>query len=275
MPSPSDLLPPALLRLAGRVQSRVPALRPLFQAVAARVARGEGVIRHGPAAGLRFHAGVPIAGYRLGTTEPDFQAAVAARVRPGDVVYDVGANVGFYTVLVARLTGPGGRVVAFEPFAESAARARANAASNGFAHVEVVEAAVADAPGTAWLTFSNTPVTHHLAGAGATRRPSGTDGTEVAVTSIDAFVAGGGPVPDVVKLDVEGSEVAALRGMAATLRDHRPAVLVEVHDTVSDLPQTLDALVVPLGYRVRVLGGGPVPAGNARGHVLLDPPDRL
>lgn len=275
MPSLPDLLPPALLRLAGRVQGRVPVLRPLFQAVAGRVASREGIIRHGPAAGLRFLAGVSIAGYRLGTTEPDFQAAFAERIRPGDVVYDLGANVGFYTVLAARLVGPAGRVVAFEPFAESAARARANAARNGFGHVEVVEAAVSDAPGTAFLTLSTSPVTHHLDGAGAYQRPPGAPGVEVAVTSIDAFVASGGPPPDVVKVDVEGAEVAALHGMAATLRDHRPTLLVEVHDAVSDFPAALDALVVPLGYRVRVLGGGPVPAGGARGHVLLDPPDRL
>ena len=267
MPNLTDLLPPPLLRLAGRIQTRVPALRPFFQAIAGRLAAREGVIRHGPAAGLRFQAGVPIVGYRLGTTEPDFQAAFAARIRPGDVVYDLGANVGFYAVLAARLVGPAGRVVSFEPFPESAARARENAARNGFGHVEVVETAVGRAPGTDWLAFSNTSVTHHLG-------DRSTAGLEVPVTSVDAYVAAGGPPPDVVKVDVEGAEVAVLHGMVDTLRDHRPAVLVEVHYPVYDLPETLDALVTPLGYRVTVLGGGPVPAGGERGHVLLDPPER-
>lgn len=267
MASLADRIPPPLLRLAARLQTRFPRLRPLLQAIAGRIAAREGIIRHGPAAGLRFHAGVPIAGYRLGTTEPEFQEAFAARVAPGDTVYDVGANVGFYTVLAARLTGPDGRVVAFEPFAASAERARANAARNGFAHVEVVEAAVAEAPGTAWLAFSDNPVTHALGARGA-------DGVEVPVTSLDAFVAGGGPPPSVIKLDVEGAEIEALRGMAGVLRDHRPALLVEVHYHVTTLPAVLDELVRPLGYRVTVLGGGDVPAGGVRGHVLLDPPER-
>ena len=262
------LIPPFAVRLAGRAQTRVPALRPLFERVAGRVAAGEGVILRGPAAGLRFRADVNIAGYRLGTTEPAFQAAFAARVPRGGVVYDLGANVGFYTVLAARLVGPEGRVVAVEPFPASAETVRHNARANGFEHVEVVEAAVGGAAGRAWLETDRDPVTYRLGPEG--ERP----GIEVPVTTVDALVAAGHPPPDLVKVDVEGVEVAALEGMTRTLADHRPALLVEVHHAVADFPDAVERIAAPLGYRASVLGGGPMPQGGTRAHVALDPPAR-
>ena len=260
------LVPTPLVRLAARAMDRAPALRPGLERLASAIAAGEGTIQRGVGRGLRFRGDVAVAGYRLGTTEPEFQRALAQRVRPGHVVYDLGANVGFYTVLCARLAGPAGRVVAVEPFPASAEAVRFNARLNGFETVDVVEAAIGEAPGRAWLdTGHGDPVTYRLA---ADR--SG-PGVEVATTSVDALVAAGHPPPNVVKVDVEGAEVAALLGMARTLAEHRPAVLVEVHHAVADLPDALAQTTDPLGYRSTVLGGGPVPSGGARAHVLLDP----
>ena len=259
-------VPTPVVRLAGRAMLRVPALRGPLERLAARIAAGDGTIQRGVGRGLRFRSDMRVAGYRLGTTEPEFQAALAARVRPGGVVYDLGANVGFYSVIAARLVGPSGRVVAVEPFAASAARVRENARLNGFETVDVVEAAVGAAEGRAWLrTDRGDPVTFRLA---ADRQSAG---VEVAVTTVDALVAAGRPPPTVVKLDVEGAEVAALHGMAATLAAHRPSVLAEVHHDVADFPEAVAAVAGPLGYRVAVLGGGPLPRGGVRAHVLLDP----
>ena len=260
------LVPTPVVRLAVWAMTTVPALRPGLERLAGAIAAGEGTVQRGPGRGLRLRADVAVAGYRLGTTEPEFQRALAARVRPGHVVYDLGANVGFYTVLCARLVGPTGRVVAVEPFPASAQAVRHNARLNGFETVEVVEAAVGAAPGRGWLsTERGDPVTFRLADG-----PGG-PGVDVAVTSVDALVAARRPPPDVVKVDVEGAEVAALHGMARTLARHRPAVLVEVHHAVSDFPDALAKVATPLGYRVSVLGGGGVPRGGARAHVLLDP----
>ena len=259
-------VPTPLVRLAVRAMTWVPALRPVLERVAGAIAAGEGRIQRGVGKGLRLRADVAVAGYRLGTTEPAFQRALAERVRPGHVVYDLGANVGFYTVLCARLAGPTGRVVAVEPFPASAEAVRHNALLNGFDTVRVVEAAVGAAPGRAWLsTARRDPVTFRL--ADDRRGP----GLEVELTSVDALVAAGHPPPDVVKVDVEGAEVAALRGMAQTLAAHRPAVLVEVHHAVADVPDVLKEVAEPLGYRTTVLGGGPLPRGGVRAHVLLDP----
>lgn len=263
------LVPTPLIGAARWLILHVPGLRAPFERVAGAIASGEGVVQRGVAKGLRLRADVKVAGYRLGTTEPAFQEALAARVRPGSVVYDLGANVGFYTVMSARLAGPTGRVVAVEPFGPSAETVRHNARINGFETVEVVEAAVGAAEGRAWLeTDRHDPVTFRL---GAD--PS-VEGVEVPVTTVDALVAAGHPPPDVVKVDVEGVESAVLRGMARTLADHRPALLVEVHHAVSDFPETIEEVAAPLGYRASVLGGGPLPRGGVRAHVLLDPPGR-
>ena len=259
-------VPTPLVRLASWLVLRIPALRPAFERVAGRIAAGEGVVQRGPAKGLRLKADVNVAGYRLGTTEPEFQRAFAERIRPGAVVYDLGANVGFYTVLAARLAGPEGRVVAVEPFPATAETVRHNARANGFETVDVVEAAVGEAVGRAWLrTDRHDPVTFRL---GEDRT---VEGVEVPITTVDALVAAGHPPPDVVKVDVEGAEVAVLRGMAETLAAHTPALLVEVHEVVADFPDVVAASLVPLGYRASVLGGGPMPRGGARAHVLLDP----
>ena len=259
-------VPAPVVRLASRAMVWAPALRAPLERVAGAVASGEGVIQRGVGRGLRFRADVPIAGYRLGTTEPEFQRALAGHVGRGDVVYDLGANVGFYTVICARLVGPEGRVVAVEPFPDSARAVRHNAALNGFEHVEVVEAAVAGAPGRGWLaTAGGDTVTFRLDG----ERRSG--GLDVDLTTVDALVEAGHPAPTVVKVDVEGHEVAALHGMARTLATSRPVVLVEVHYAVADFPDAVAEVAGPLGYRASVLGGGDLPRGGVRAHVVLEP----
>lgn len=261
----AQLVPTPVIRFAVRLMNRVPALRPSFERLAGAIAAGEGTIQRGIGRGLRFHADVDVAGYRLGTTEPEFQDALASRIRAGMVVYDLGANVGFYSVICARLVGRTGRVVAVEPFPESAEIVRHNARLNGF-DIDVLEAAIGEEVGTAWLrTDYGGPVTFRLDDSRAG------DGLEVALTTVDAMVESGYPPPDLIKVDVEGVEVAALHGMTKTLKDHRPIVLVEVHHAVADFPEAVEAIATPLGYRTSVLEGGPMPRGGVRAHVALDP----
>lgn len=259
-------VPSPVVRLAARSMVWVPGLRPVLERFAHAIASGEGTIQRGVGKGLRFRADVAIAGYRLGTTEPAFQRALAAHVRPGSVVYDLGANVGFYTVICARLVGAEGRVVAVEPFPASADIIRHNARINGFDTVDVVEAAIAGAPGRGWLqTQNHDAVTFRLS---SDRDAAGLD---VALTSVDALVGDGFPLPNVIKVDVEGAEVAALRGMAQTLAEARPVVLVEVHHAVRDFADVIAEVATPLGYRASVLGGGAFPRGGVRAHVVLEP----
>ena len=94
-------------------------------------------IRRGEARGLRFRAERRSLAWITGKVEPEVQAALRSLLREGDTFVDVGAGVGFFTVLAARLVGPSGRVIAFEPAKPFAEAVRANVELNRFAQVEV------------------------------------------------------------------------------------------------------------------------------------------
>ena len=182
-------------------------------------------IPRGAAAGLAFNAAGSIPTYALGTAEPYVQEALSRVVRPGMTVYDIGCSVGFFTVISARAVGPGGRVVAFDALPANVAAARRNAERNALTNVEVHEVAVGAHNGPGRFAVAASSVWGRLV--------DGAAGTmDVQVVALDARIASGQlPVPDVIKIDIEGGEVDALAGLEQTLRDHRPLVLVEVHNT--------------------------------------------
>lgn len=185
------------------------------------------LIRRGAARGLRFNAATSTIDYALGLSEASVQDALERVLRPACVFYDIGANVGFFTVIAARLCGSKGRVLAFEPVPENAAAIRRNLRLNGFANVEVHESAVARTTGQAELRLA-----HYAGGAALADAPSPPDvkgSIRVATLAIDDLIeTRGAPPPDVVKIDVEGAELAALEGMACTIARHRPAILYEI-----------------------------------------------
>jgi FkbM family methyltransferase len=201
-----------------------------------------------------------------GVLEPEVQEALRRHVFLGAVVYDVGANLGFFTILSARLTGPDGRVDAFEPVPQCADAVRANAALNGFGAVHVHELAAGEHDRDAELLVPGEHAWAHLADRG--RHWDTRYAVTVPVRSLDALIASGElPPPDVIKLDVEGSEIAVLRGLAQTLRAHAVVVVCELHETNAEVL----ALMESLGYTVENLEG-PEPVADAGPvHVLIRP----
>ena len=111
-----------------------------------------GRLLRGPLRGARRIAGASNAGCWLGSYEAEVQELLALTIGPGGAAYDVGANVGFFTLLASRLAGPTGRVYAFEPVPENLRCLRRHLALNDVRNVEVVEAAVCDAAD--WLSFT-------------------------------------------------------------------------------------------------------------------------
>lgn len=154
---------------------------------------------------------------------------VARHVRPGMVAIDVGANFGYYTILLAALVGDGGRVLAIEPAPATAAMLRRSVALNGFERVATVIEAAAGAGETAHaLLFvpEREPKNAQIVAS-----PDGLDripGTvhRVAQASIDALAADQRRI-DFVKVDAEGAEEAVIAGMLATLRRDRPLLVLE------------------------------------------------
>ena len=142
-------LPPDLIRMFGRLEKALPMLSPVIRRVVRSVQTEDGVISHGPGAGLRFNPAGANPGYALGTTEPVMQGKVAELLAPGSVFYDIGANVGFFSVIAGRRVGKDGMVYAFEPVPANADALAHNIAINGFSNIELIRAAVSSTTGQA------------------------------------------------------------------------------------------------------------------------------
>jgi FkbM family methyltransferase len=163
-------------------------------------------------------------------------------VRPGDVVYDVGANIGLHTRLLCSRFGAG-EVVAFEPMTENVALLRANVALGGpQCRVRVVPAAVSDSDRREALqvddVMSQSAALDSVTGGAASggRRQYGLPPRteEVDVVRLDSVVDRDRlPAPALIKIDVEGAEASVLRGAAEVLRRYRPALVVELHGTAA------------------------------------------
>ena len=192
-----------------------------------------------------------------GVVEIPVQEAFRRHVGSGSVVWDVGANVGYFSLLAARL---GAQVHAFEPVPESAARLRANVAANGLEdRIELHEVAVGARTGRYPFLVVGDPSWSHLADRG--RHAMTREVRDVEVVRLDDLPL---PAPDLVKIDVEGSEGAVLEGGARILREHRPVVVVELHETNAEVCDRLEAA----GYALENLDGPSPPREAGPIHVL-------
>jgi FkbM family methyltransferase len=221
------------------------------------------VVPGGALAGWRFASGGGQPAYLLGVSEPDVQRALERHVRAGDVVYDIGANVGFFALLAARLSTPGGHVYAFEPMEPNVRALRRNLELNAVDHATVVQAAVSDRCGRAHMSPGNNQATGHLA-------EQGPGLMTVEATTIDTFVAAGHRPPTLLKIDVEGAEDRVLRGMRDTLLEHRPVILCELHhDVIDPRRAAITSLLDVAGYDEHLVEdpGGSMP------HLLALPRD--
>jgi FkbM family methyltransferase len=187
--------------------------------------------------------------YALGRYERHVVNTTLSFLRPGDTAYDVGANVGYITLAMARAVGPSGHVVACEADPVSAQVLRANVSDNGLSTVSVVEAAVSDHTGD--VEFARWPhysLIGHIAGES---EPSDATMVTVQAVRLDDLLDSH-PAPRVVKIDVEGAEAAVLRGACTLLRSARPFVLVEVRST--EWP-AVNVFMRQHGYTSRPLSG--------------------
>jgi FkbM family methyltransferase len=170
--------------------------------------------------------------YWLGAHEPDMQRVLREQIKPGMTIYDCGANIGYFSVILARLVGPSGHVFAFEPSPDSAECLTAAIELNEFAQLTVVPKAVWS--GAEVLRFERGPedkslVSDHVEGVFGESSGPGSY-VEIQATSLDEFVyVDGNPAPDFIKIDIEGSEGKAIAGAIRLLTEHRPSLLLEIH----------------------------------------------
>jgi FkbM family methyltransferase len=166
----------------------------------------------------------------LGSYEPFVLEAIARFTRPGMTVYDVGAHIGYVTLFLAQAIGPQGRVVAFEPLPANQERLRKNLELNGLGdRVQVVAAAVGAATARQRFTVHSSPSMGKLVASDGSPGGEVVD-LEVDVVALDDFASESGTRPALVKIDIEGGEQNALRGMRRLLQQARPSLLLELHD---------------------------------------------
>lgn len=156
--------------------------------------------------------------------EPAVCEAIARIVKPGFVCADVGAHIGYMTLFLAKLVGPTGRVVGFDPHPENADVITQNVVLNGFAGWVVVENLAVSNGQKSAVAFCRGPTSSQ-----GTTRTCGWEKTfDVQAVSLDAYFGANGHL-DFAKIDVEGAEVDVVEGMLLLLRSARPVLLLEVH----------------------------------------------
>mgnify|MGYP000889151875 FL=1 len=271
-------VPASWLGALQAARRRAPWLNRGVSSMTRRMKSRGGVIQRGVGRGLRFDPGGGNLEYLLGTAEPAVQDVMSALVRPGMVVFDVGANVGFLTLIAARLVGPSGRVVAFEPWPAASRILSTNLRANGMAWVSVVPLALFDQDGPMAFVGQEATTLGRLATTLPPSSSSDNASQQVDAARLDTWIAHEGAVPnvnlrppDLVKIDVEGAEAAVLRGARQTIRSHQPTLLIELHGTNLEVSSELASL----GYQSFVLGQGEValPAAPTEAFVVAVPQD--
>jgi FkbM family methyltransferase len=201
----------------------------------------------------------------LGIYEPAIVDWLCRNLKPGMTMLDIGANVGYYTVLAARLVGKQGRILAVEGDPEVAEIAKRNLLLNGLENVQVVSGVATTACGVAKFGRSS------VSGWGGLHYDRATEWIEVPAYTVDSLASRLGLARvDVVKIDAEGAEAEVLAGMGQLIRSQQPLLLVEIHapDQSGQNPALLT--LQKNGYVIQPLDE---PAGTA--HVLAVPGKNL
>jgi len=169
--------------------------------------------------------------YWLGTYEPELQAAIQDWVKPGMVVYDIGANIGYITLMMAQATGQTGHVFAFEALPANEKRLIENIALNDYQdRITVLNYAVIDTPRKIRFWIGPSDDMGKVEGSAGREEIAYQDSILVDGISLDWFIHGlKNPDPHLIKIDIEGGEVLAVHGMKRILTETRPIVLVELH----------------------------------------------
>jgi len=174
----------------------------------------------------------------IGTYESDHMASIKELVKPGMIVYDIGANVGFYTLAFSRLVGDAGRVFAFEPDARNAYMLRRHLELNRIGNVTFIQAAVSNVQGM--VGFDSAREMGRISTSGTYQVPA---------ISLDDFISLGNPIPAFVKMDVEGAECDALEGASTLLSRGVTAWMLATHG--DDLRAQCRSTLARHGYRCR------------------------
>ncbi len=199
----------------------------------------------GPLKGAKWVAGTAPHGAWLGRLEREGLAWALGSAPAGSVFWDIGANVGLFSLAFSRAAGPQGKVYCFEPMPDNVAKLRRHLELNRCGNAEVVAAALGDTPGVLRMTAGEFNSEFHVAADGEIEVPALTlDGWQEQAKA---------PLPAVVKIDVEGFEAEVLRGGERCFRTGNPTIFLAIHGR--KMHDDCLALLQGWGYEVRDSAG--------------------
>ena len=184
-----------------------------------------------------------------GTWEPEVFRAVTATVKPGMTVIDIGAHIGYYTLLFSKYVGPNGYVFSFEPLPGNYALLQKNILLNNLQNVHPLNQAVFLRTQEIVITV---PDEQPNPGSGSMYTEKGAKQYHVDAVSLDDYCEKSAIRPDLLKIDVEGAEYDVLMGAVNTIDRCRPKLLIELHHFDGNLAaHPVPDLLTSWGYRIQ------------------------
>jgi FkbM family methyltransferase len=206
-------------------------------------------ILQGRLRGYRWVAGSAIHGCWLGSYENDKQKLFSETVSAGASVYDIGANVGFYTLLASEIVGPEGHVASFEPLPENLKYLKRHIEMNHLANVTLFSKAVGDEEGHAFFS-----VTSNRSGDRMMGHLADDKGIPVEICALDPMLDRSEiKPPDFLKIDVEGAELHVLQGGRILIDKYKPVIFLATHGP--KVHQECLNWLNDMGYRLQGLNG--------------------
>lgn len=207
-------------------------------------------IQYGSASGVNLVIGEHITEvYLSGLYEPDVQAALVAHLRPGDVMYDIGASIGFFSLLGGKIVGQKGRVYSFEPAPHAFKILLEQINANNFNWVMPFQQCLSDRRRKVVFAVTGNAYGSSIVSPDHRKFPT----IEFETTTIDEVIKNESLIPPtLIKIDVEDEEGNVFLGATETLNKFHPTIICEIHSSKSG--RVVCPILEDYGYSCRVLG---------------------
>jgi FkbM family methyltransferase len=195
--------------------------------------------------------------FLYGTWEPEVVKALTEAVQPGSCALDIGAHIGFYTLVLSKLVGPKGVVISFEMMSETFQVLAENIRLNQCGQVRTINKALMDRSCELRVAVSSPDL---LPGTASVVNGGTSDTLNVQAVSLDDFMRDRPERVDFMKIDVEGAESLVLQGAKTTIETTHPKMLIEIHQFDASPPEQSPALrqLYDWGYRTRWIERNPL-----------------
>jgi FkbM family methyltransferase len=195
----------------------------------------------GPLKGYKWIKGSGVNGYWLGTYELGFQKIFLNKVKEGDIFFDIGAHVGFYSLLGSKLVGEKGKIFSFEPSPRNFTYLKKHIELNKSLNIIPAQKAVMDHPGSFSFDLSEGSFVGHIVN-------NENKSMKIEAVSLDTFCEEKNIIPTVMKIDVEGAEADVFRGAQRIIETVHPKIFLAIHS--AKLAEECENFLVKRGYSI-------------------------